>query len=65
MTLRFASYNMNGWSVGSPFLQHLCQENDVIFVTEHWLLPQNLNMMSNFDKNFAAYAVSGVIDIES
>ncbi len=65
MSLRIASYNMHGWNNGELYLNHLCDNNDVVFVTEHWLLPQNLSALHNCNSDFSAYAVSGITDIES
>ena len=65
MTLRLASYNMHGWNNGDLYLQHLCDNNDIIFITEHWLLPQNLGTLLNYNADFSAYAVSGIKDIET
>ena len=44
MNLYLTSYNMHGWNNGQLFLEKLCHENDVIFVYENWLSPQNLEV---------------------
>ena len=65
MTLHLAFYNMHGWNNGDLYLQLLCDNNDIIFITEHWLLPQNLDTLLNYNAEFSAYAVSGITDIET
>ena len=65
MNLTLTSYNMHVWNNGQPFLEQLCHENDVIFVHEHWLLPQNLDVLLNLSDKFSAHTVSGIIDIEA
>jgi len=45
-------------------VQKLCVKYDIIFLQEHWLLPCELNTLSNIDTEFLAFGVSAV-DISS
>ena len=47
------SYNLHGWNNGQPYLKQLYLENDEIYVFEHWLLPQNLDVLFNFNDKFS------------
>jgi len=64
MDLRFATYNLHGFNNSKSMIVDLCENNDLVFVQEHWLLPWNSGILTNFDKNFAGFAVSGCCDIE-
>lgn len=65
MDLRFVSYNMHGWNNGLSYLQQLEKQHDIMFLCEHWLLPQNLDVLLNFNTEFAAHAVSGITDFDA
>lgn len=65
MDLSFASNNMHGWNNGLSYLQQLGQQHDVMFVCEHWLLPQNFNVLLNFNTELVAHALSGKTDIDA
>ena len=45
-------------------MQKLCAKYDIIFLQEHWLLPCELNILSNIDTKFLAFGVSAM-DITS
>src|SRR6218665_2076019 len=47
----------------SIILSELCRTCCVIFVQEHWLLPNNLDCLSNLDDNFTAVASSAMDDV--
>ena len=64
MALRFATFNMHGWANGSHMVDSLCNNTDVIFLQEHWLLPNNLQTIVDFKSDtFSCYAISGVLDM--
>jgi hypothetical protein len=64
MDLRIASFNMHGYNNGSPMLDMLCRDFDLIFLQEHWLLPANVNMLMNFNNLFSGVVISGCLDVE-
>ena len=66
MDAKIASYNMRSFRNGCSVLDSLRNDNksDVIFVQDHWLLPNNVNLFANFKANYAGFAVSGCCDIE-
>ena len=39
-------------------------KSDIIFAQEHWLLPNNVNLLTNFKANYAGFIVLGCCDIE-
>ena len=55
---------MHGWSNGMSYLNSLCLENDIVFISEHWLLLDNLSILSSFNDQFSAVGLSGIIYIE-
>lgn len=62
MAIKFASYNMYGFSNGYSMLSHLCQQCDVILIQEHWLQTSELQKLGSVDYNFAYLAVSSMDD---
>ena len=62
MAIKFASYNMYGFSNGYSMLCHLCQQCDVILIQEHWLQTSELQKLGSVDYNFAYLAVSSMDD---
>ena len=50
------SFNLHGLNQGFSMSSELCRTCCVIFVQEHWLLPNNLDCLSNLDDNFTAVA---------
>ena len=46
-------------------LKDLCSCSDLLFVQEHWLLPDNLRIISSWDNNWDCYEVFRITDIES
>ena len=56
---------MYGWNNGETLLQQLYVNNDIEILSKYWLLPQNLDFILNFNTNFSAFAVSGIINIEA
>ena len=48
--LRIASYNMDGFNIGMPYLMDLLKQNDIIVFQEHWLKDRKLsNICESFD----------------
>jgi exonuclease III len=58
--LNICSYNMHGFNNGNSFLKVLCNDNDILFVQEHWLLSQHLAKLNNINNDFIVYGVSAM-----
>ena len=43
-----------------PELQKLCDINDIVFLQEHWLLPDELHLLNNIHFDFFSYGLSAV-----
>ncbi|XP_069114366.1 uncharacterized protein [Argopecten irradians] len=43
---------------GTPLLSELLKETDIAVVTEHWLLPEQMNFLQSIDSNFKSYGLS-------
>ncbi len=63
-TLNIASYNLAGLDgQGNILLSELCSANlkmGVILVQEHWLSPDRMAHIQNFDPFFTAFGISGM-----
>ena len=64
MDFRFASYNLHGFNNSRSMLEALCNDNNVLFLQEHWLLPNNVNLLNNIDNRFTSYTISGICDMD-
>lgn len=43
---------------GTPLLSELLKETDIAVVTEHWLLPEQMNFLQSIDLNFKSCGLS-------
>ena len=66
-SIRFASYNSTGFnSMYQPengplsYISNIANENDIIFIQEHWLLDKQLHKVVSFLPAFTGTAISGV-----
>ena len=57
MALKYFTYNCRGWNNGSATI---CDFIDLCFIQEHWLLTDQLPLLSSFHADFSAVSVSGV-----
>ena len=62
--LSLCTYNCRSLKSSLYDVQRLCANYDIIFLQEHWLLPFELNTLSNINTEFLAFGVSAV-DISS
>ena len=62
--LSLCTYNCRSIKNSVYDVQKLCAKYDIIFLQEHWLLPCELNTLSNIDTKFLAFGVSAM-DITS
>ncbi|XP_069138863.1 uncharacterized protein [Argopecten irradians] len=51
-------WNIRGIMYGTPLLSELLKETDIAVVTEHWLLPEQMNFLQSIDSNFKSYGLS-------
>jgi len=61
-TIKFASNYMHRINNGYSMLNHLCQQNDVILIQEHWLQTNDLQKLGLIKNDFAYLAVSSTDD---
>ena len=50
--INICSYNMHGFNCGVSYVKSLCENYDIIFLQEHWLLSCNLFKLEEIDKIF-------------
>ena len=55
------SYNLHGLKQGVTYLEHLCNDYDIIFVQEHWLAPFDLNCLDRIGKHVVCYDLDTAI----
>ena len=60
MALKCFTYNCRGWNNGSATICDFIDLFDLCFIQEHWLLTDQLPLLSSFHADFSALSVSGV-----
>ena len=58
--LRVTTYNCRSVKSSIGAVQKLCNNNDIILLQEHWLLPNEINYLSNIHSDFLAVGSSAV-----
>ena len=62
--LRICSYNCRSIKSALPDIVRLCDMHDIICIQEHWLLPNELSILSNLHNEFYGFG-SSAVDISS
>ena len=52
-------YNCRGWGSGSNYVSIMLKSYDLIFIQEHWLLPDHLGAL-NISDDFISVGVNGM-----
>jgi exonuclease III len=60
MALNIVSYNLHGFNQGISLLLSLCTKNDIVFVQEHWLYPNELDKLAAVNEHFMCVATSAM-----
>lgn len=60
MDLTISTFNLHGINQGQSMLKDLCSTSDVVFIQEHWLLPDGLVSLNNIDVNMYCVATSAM-----
>jgi Reverse transcriptase (RNA-dependent DNA polymerase) len=60
LSLNIVTYNIHGFKQNWSYLQDRTQFNDIIFVQEHWLLSDELNLLGNINNDFVVFAKSSM-----
>ena len=60
MALKCFTYNCRGWNNGCVTISDFIDSFDLCFIQEHWLLTDQLHLLSSFHADFSAVSVSGV-----
>ena len=58
--LRLCTFNCRSLKGCLKEVNGLCDTHDVIFLQEHWLLPQDLNILENIHEDFFGFGLSAV-----
>ena len=64
MAINCVTYNCRGWNSGSVTISDFIGLFDICFIQEHWLLTDQLHILSSYHPEFAAVSVSGINDDE-
>ena len=56
--LQFCTFNCRSVKNCIPELQKLCDINDIVFLQEHWLLPDELHLLNNIHLDFFSCGLS-------
>jgi len=57
---RLASFNCRSVKSSLDEVRDLCDKNDIVCLQEHWLLPNELNVLSAIHPEFLATGLSAV-----
>ena len=63
MVINCVTYNCRGWNSGSVTISDFIDLFDICFIQEHWLLADQLHILSSYHPDFAV-SVSGINDDE-
>ena len=63
MAINCVTYNCRGWNSGSVTISDFIDLFDICFIQEHWLLTDQLHILSSYHPEFAAVSVSGIDDL--
>jgi len=55
--ITICSYNMHGFNNGISCLKELCENNNTIFIQEHWVHPQHLVRFDNINEDFSFHGL--------
>jgi len=58
--LSIVSVNMHGFNSNWLYLKELCNNHDIIFVQEHWLMESQLHYLEQIHKDFHVYSLSSM-----
>ena len=58
--LQFCTFNCRSVKNCIPELRNLCDINDIVFLQEHWLLPDELHLLNNIHPDYFSYGLSAV-----
>ena len=56
----FVSFNCAGVKNKLPYIAVLCEQSDIIFLQETWLMPHETNALDNVHPDFNNYSISSV-----
>jgi len=65
LSVKIDTYNLHVFNQGSPFLEWLCGNRDIIFIQEHWLAPFNITKLENICLDFVCFTTSAMNDVVS
>ena len=60
ISLKFASFNCKGLKSSIGDVVSLCENHDVIFLQETWLLPHDMHLLQNIHCEFHGDGISSI-----
>ena len=58
--LKICSFNMHGFNNGVSMTNLLCNNHDLIFLQEHWLIADDLSKLNSINSNFCSFGLSSM-----
>ena len=58
----FVSFNCAGVKNKIQYIHSFCEQADIIFLQETWLMPHEINLLDNIHSDFNNYSISSVDD---
>ena len=59
-TFRLASFNCAGVKPKLPYISSLCDQADIVFLQETWLMPHELSVLNSVHQDFNKHSISAV-----
>jgi len=56
--LSICTFNCRSFKTCLPVIHGLCEQHDIVFLQEHWLLPNELGLLNNVHDKFQFYGLS-------
>ena len=56
------TYNLHGLNQGKSYLPTICESHDLVLVQEHWLLPNDLDILNSIHCDFIQLSSSAMMD---
>ena len=58
--LRICTFSCRSFKNSLLVIHGLCEHHDIVFLQEHWLLPNELRLLNNAHDKFQSYSLSAV-----
>ena len=58
--LQVTTFNCHGMKTSTDTINKMCNESQIILLQEHWLYPDELQLISQLNPNFSGFRISSM-----